>query len=92
MSANVSNFWECVMYFLVLGVALMVMKYLEAGPVAAWSWWWVLSPFALAVAWWMWADSSGYTKRKAMERENEKRQARIDRNKEAIGTNTRKRR
>ncbi len=92
MSANVSNFWECVMYFLVLGVALMVMKYLEAGPVAAWSWWWVLSPFALAVAWWMWADSSGYTKRKAMERENEKRQARIDRNRQAIGTNTRKRR
>jgi len=80
------------MYFLVLGVALMVMKYLEAGPVAAWSWWWVLSPFALAVVWWMWADSSGYTKRKAMERENEKRQGRIDRNKEAIGTNTRKRR
>lgn len=80
------------MYFLVLGVALMVMKYLEAGPVAAWSWWWVLSPFALAVAWWMWADSSGYTKRKAMERENEKRQARIDRNRQAIGTNTRKRR
>lgn len=80
------------MYFLVLGVALIVMKYLELGPIATLSWWWVLSPFALAVAWWMWADSSGYTKRKAMERENEKRKARIDRNKDAIGTNVRKRR
>lgn len=79
------------MYFLALGIVLMALKYLEIGPVAAWSWWWVLAPFALAVAWWSWADSSGYTKRKAMERENEKRQARIDRNKEAIGTNFRKR-
>jgi small Trp-rich protein len=79
------------MYFLALGIVLMALKYLEIGPVAAWSWWWVLAPFAFAVAWWSWADSSGYTKRKAMERENEKRQARIDRNKEAIGTNYRKR-
>jgi small Trp-rich protein len=80
------------MYFLVLGVALIVMKYLEIGPIAVWSWLWVLSPFALAVVWWVWADSRGYTKRKAMERENEKREARIERNKEAIGTSTRKRR
>ncbi len=80
------------MYFLILGLALLVMKYMEFGPVAAWSWWWVLSPFALAVVWWSWADSSGYTKRKSMERENRKRQARIDKNKEAIGTNYRKKR
>jgi small Trp-rich protein len=79
------------MYFLILGVVLLAMKYLEIGPVAAWSWWWIFAPFALAIAWWYWADSSGYTKRKAMERENEKRQARIDRNKDAIGTNFRKR-
>ncbi len=80
------------MYFLILGLALLVMKYLEFGPVAAWSWWWVLSPFPLAIVWWSWADSSGYTKRKSMERENRKRQARIDKNKEAIGTNYRKKR
>ncbi len=80
------------MYFLGLGVILLAMKYLEIGPVAAWSWWWVLSPFALAVAWWAWADSSGYTKRKAMEREEARRQDRIERNKQAIGTGPRKRR
>jgi small Trp-rich protein len=45
----------------------------------------------LAVAWWYWADASGYTKRKAMEKENAKKQARIDKNKEAIGTLTTKR-
>lgn len=79
------------MYFLALGVILLALKYLAIGPVADWSWWWVLAPFALAVAWWYWADSSGYTKRKAMERENKRRQARIERNKDAIGTNFRKR-
>jgi len=80
------------MYLLGLGLVLALLKYLEIGPVAAWSWWWVLAPFALAVAWWSWADSSGYTKRKAMERENAKRQARIERHKDAIGTNFRKNR
>ena len=74
------------MYFLGLGLILLAMKYLEIGPVANWSWWLVMAPFALAVAWWAWADSSGYTKRKAMEREDARRKARVDKNKEAIGT------
>ena len=74
------------MYFLGLGLILLAMKYLEMGPVANWNWWLVLTPFALAVAWWAWADSSGYTKRKAMELEDARRKARIDKNKEAIGT------
>jgi small Trp-rich protein len=78
------------MYFLGLGVVLLAMKYLEMGPVAAWPWWWVLSPFALAVVWWTWADWSGYTKRKAVEKENARKQARIDKNKEAIGIKTRR--
>jgi small Trp-rich protein len=64
----------------------MVMKYLEAGPVASWDWWWVMSPFGLAVAWWAWADWSGYTKKQAMARENARRQQRIDRNRHNIGS------
>ena len=80
------------MYLLGLGIILMVMKYLEFGPVASWSWLWVLSPLVAAIAWWSWADSSGYTKRKAMEREDQRRQERLDRTKEAIGTNYKKRR
>ena len=80
------------MYFLALGLILLALKFLELGPVAAWDWWVVLFPFALAVAWWAWADSSGYTKRKAMERENARRHRRIERNRTAIGTNSRKRR
>ncbi|MDZ7891944.1 MAG: TIGR04438 family Trp-rich protein [Rhodoferax sp.] len=73
------------MYFLVLGLILLAMKYLLIEPVAAWAWWQVLMPFALAIAWWAWADSSGYTKRKAMDKENARKQARIDRQREAMG-------
>lgn len=80
------------MLFLVLGLALLAMKWMEFGPVATWSWLVVLAPFALAVAWWAWADSSGYTKRKAMEREQARTKARIDRNRENIGTLSKSRR
>ena len=80
------------MYFLGLGLIFLLLKYLEIGPVATLSWWWVLTPFALAVAWWAWADASGYTKRKAMQREDARRQDRIDRSKTAIGTMSKKRR
>ena len=73
------------MYFLGIGLLLLAMKYLEFGAVAEWSWWVVLSPFALAVAWWYWADWSGYTKKKAMEKESARKKARIDKNREALG-------
>jgi small Trp-rich protein len=74
------------MLFLLLGIALLAMKWLEFGPVAAWSWFLVLSPFALAMAWWAWADSSGYTARKEMDREQERKKDRIQRQRENIGT------
>lgn len=80
------------MYLLGLGLVLLVMKYLEIGPVAAWNWWVVMLPFGLAVLWWVWADSSGYTKKKAMERENARRQERLDRNHAALGTAPKKKR
>ena len=73
------------MLFLGVGILLLAMKYLELGPVAAWSWWVVLAPFGLAVAWWSWADWSGYTKKRSVDRENEKRQARVDKSREAMG-------
>ena len=58
------------MYLLGIGLVLLALKYLEIGPVAAWSWWVIFAPFAAAVTWWAWADSTGYTKRKAMELED----------------------
>jgi small Trp-rich protein len=79
------------MLFLGVGIILLAMKYLEYGPVAEWSWWVVLAPFGLAVAWWTWADWSGYTKKKAVQRENERKQARIDKSREALGLGIKKR-
>ena len=98
------------MYLLGLGIVLIALKYLEIGQVATWEWWWVLSPFGLAVvwwawadwwivltpfglavAWWAWADWSGYTKKKVVQRENQRRQARIDKSRQSLGIETRRR-
>jgi len=73
------------MYFLGIGLVLLLLKYLELGPVAAWAWWVVLSPFGLAAAWWAWADWSGYTKKKVMEKMELRKQDRIDRQRTAMG-------
>lgn len=78
------------MWFLVAGVALVLLKWQAMGPVAQWPWWWVLLPFGLALAWWAWADASGYTKRKAMQREDARKAARLARQKDALGLATRR--
>ena len=65
-----------------LTIVFIVMKLMD---VITWSWWWVLSPFAGAALWWTWADWSGYTKRKAMEREDQRKLDRINRQRAAIG-------
>jgi small Trp-rich protein len=80
------------MYLLGLGLVLLALKYLAVDPVAAWSWWLVMAPFGLAVVWWAWADSTGFTKRKAMERENRRRDARIEASREALGMLPKKKR
>ena len=80
------------MYFLIIGIVLLVLWYGEIGPVAAWSWYVVFAPFGLAVLWWWWADWSGFTKKKAVQRENDKKKARIDKGREAMGLGSKKRR
>ena len=79
------------MYFLGLGIILLLMKYLDIDPVVNWSWWTVLAPFALAVAWWSWADASGYTRRKSMEREDKRRLDRINKQRDNMGLKKKKR-
>lgn len=56
------------MYFVILGVLLLLMKVAEFGPVALWSWLAVLWPWVAAVIWWAWADGTGYTKRREMDK------------------------
>jgi small Trp-rich protein len=73
------------MLLLLLGLVLSGLKYLEISQVAAWPWAVVLAPFGLAVAWWAWADWSGYTKRKAMDKEEARKQARLDKSRANLG-------
>ena len=73
------------MFLLLIGIVGLAMKYLEIAPVAAWSWWVVLAPFGLAVVWWWWADKSGYTEKKAMGNMEKRKQARIDKQRDAMG-------
>lgn len=80
------------MYFLGLGLLLLTLKLMDIEPVLGWSWWIVLSPFGLAVAWWSWADAYGYTKRKEMEKMDAIREERIQRQREALQNGSKRRR
>jgi small Trp-rich protein len=73
------------MWFVVLGVIFIAMKLGEVGFVAPWAWWWVLSPFALAVVWWAWSDSMGLTKKHEMDKMEARKAERRRKNLENLG-------
>jgi small Trp-rich protein len=73
------------MYLLGLGLLLVVLRLAEFGVVAQWSWLVVLTPFAAAVVWWTWADASGYTKRREVDKMNARVSKRREDNLEALG-------
>jgi small Trp-rich protein len=73
------------MWFIMTGVLLVVLKLADLGAVAAWSWWVVLAPFAAALAWWTYADASGFTKRREMDKLEEKKKDRRRRAMDALG-------
>ena len=73
------------MAFLLLGLALLAMKAASFGPVADWSWFVVLAPFGLAVLWWAFADSTGLTQRRAMQKMDKRKADRRDRALAAMG-------
>ncbi|MEW6703752.1 MAG: TIGR04438 family Trp-rich protein [Pseudomonadota bacterium] len=79
------------MWFVLLGLLLTLLKALDIA-LAETSWLWVLSPFALAAAWWAWADMSGYTKRKAMEKMSARQAERRRQHLEHLGMDARGRR
>jgi small Trp-rich protein len=79
------------MYFVVIGVVLVLLHLLGIGPPAAWTWnllgdlWKFALPFLLAIVWWAWADASGLNKRREMERLDERKQKRRKENLVALG-------
>ena len=73
---------------------LRVLAHLDVVDVAgisAMSWWWIIGGFALCAAWFGYADRSGLTARKSLERMEQRKQARIDKQREALGVGRRKR-
>ena len=78
------------MYLLIVGLGLLVWNFNRIGLVADMSWWWVLSPFALAVAWWAWADWSGYTKKKAMQKMDKRKEDRLAKARNNLGLGPRR--
>ena len=78
------------MWFVVAGCLLLAMKLAEYGFAADWSWWSILLPFGLAVAWWTFADASGLTKRREMDKLEERKHERRRRHMDALGLNWRR--
>jgi small Trp-rich protein len=78
------------MVLVLIGVLLVALKLGDIGPFAGLSWWWVLAPFGGAVVWWAFADSTGWTQRRAMERLDERKAKRRERDMEALGLDTRR--
>lgn len=70
------------MWLIVIGVVMVGLKLAALWPVAAWSWWGVLAPFAAAALWWQVSDAMGWTMRAAQRREalqvKQRREARLD--------------
>ena len=73
------------MGFVLLALLFIVLKALDVGFVAGLSWWWVCLPLAAAAVWWHVADSMGYTQKKAMDRMDERKEKRRQRQLEALG-------
>ena len=79
------------MLFVLVGVVLIICNLMDWGPMGHWNWeisgdlWKFVLPFVLATAWWIWSDATGWTKRKAMNRDAERKQDRLDRNIDAMG-------
>ncbi|OYU89479.1 MAG: hypothetical protein CFE45_24010 [Burkholderiales bacterium PBB5] len=60
------------MAFVLVGLLLVALKFAGLSPVAQWSWWLVVAPFALAALWWALADGLGYTQRANMRRQDDR--------------------
>lgn len=79
------------MLFILVGVGLLVCNFMDWGPMAHWNFelmgdlWKFVLPFALAIAWWMWSDATGWTKRQAMQKDADRKRDRLDRNIDAMG-------
>ncbi len=85
------------MAFVIIGVLLLAAHFAGIGPPAAWNFkvldgdlWKFVLPFLLALAWWAWADASGMTRRREMEKDAQRKAERRKRNVAALGLGPKK--
>lgn len=75
------------MWFLVIGLLLLVLYLAGVEPVSAWHWIWIALPFGAAALWWTFADASGLTRKRAEEKIDARKRARRQRDIDALGLN-----
>ncbi len=77
------------MWFVLLGVLLILLNLLNIGPFGVWEWpgdWWKMCwPFGVAAAWWYYADTSGYNRQREIDRMEAKKQERRKKNLVSLG-------
>lgn len=78
------------MPMVIVGVLLLLAKVAEFGPVGDWSWWIILAPFGIAIAWWQFADKSGWTQRKVMDKMELRKEERRQKAMDALGLSKRR--
>ena len=78
------------MPLVIVGVLLLLAKMADFGPVGGWSWWIVLAPFVGAVLWWQFADTSGWTQRRAMDKMERRKTERREKAMDALGLTRRR--
>ena len=70
------------------GVVLLGLWWADIGPFGNLPWWVVAIPFAGAVLWWEFADSSGWTQRRVMDKMERRKAERREKAMEALGLNS----
>ena len=73
------------MAFVVIGVVLLGLWIGDVGPFGQLDWWWIALPFGLAVLWWEFADRSGLTERRIMDKMEQRKVARREKAMESLG-------
>ena len=80
------------MPLVIVGTLLLIAHLADLGPFGSWPWYVIAAPFAGAVLWWNFADNSGWTQRRVMDKMERKKAERRDKAMDALGLGTRRER
>lgn len=78
------------MPLVIIGVLLGAAWMAGIEPISKLDWWWLLLPFAGATLWWAFADSTGITQRRAMQKMEDRKTERRERAMVHLGLDARR--